>query len=174
MPHAPYLLLESCVVSGKADHGYVLSQYPLSQRAEKRDDYFERYLRQVRCVESKMDDFMNAIRQSENFRDAVIIIHGDHGSRISNGDVLEDYTQRDFVDNYATFFAVRSPGLPAGIDCEFVSLPEVFRRYAARSVHRQSGAPLPVIVVSRNTTNPRVEAPMPLFGCAAGTTSLSP
>jgi hypothetical protein len=119
-----------------------------------------------------LDSFMAAIGQSENFRDAVIIIHGDHGSRISSGDTLEDYSQRDFVDNYATFFAVRSPAVQPGVDCEFVSLPEVFRRYAARGVQTRprSAAPLPVIVQSRAAGNAQVEAPMPPFGCAAAAT----
>jgi hypothetical protein len=84
-----------------------------------------------------------------------------------------DYTPRDFVDNYGAFFAVRSPRAPAGVDCEFVSLPEAFRRYASRDGgQRRSGPPLPVVVMSRRTGNPKVEAPMPLFGCA-GTTPVS-
>ncbi|HEX2123872.1 MAG TPA: sulfatase-like hydrolase/transferase [Thermoanaerobaculia bacterium] len=174
VPHSPYLLTESCVVSGNVEAGYYLSQAGTS-RDERWRHYYERYLGQVRCVENKLDSFMAAIGQSENFRDAVIVIHGDHGSRISSGDVLEDYSRRDFVDNYATFFAVRSPVVQPGVDCEFVSLSEVFRRYAARGVpsRPRPAAPLPVIVYSRAAGNAEVEAPMPPFGCAAGTASLS-
>lgn len=174
VPHAPYVLLESCVVSGKVDNGYFLSRQPHAEQAGMRRDFYERYLGQVRCVENKLDHFMAAINRSENFRDAVIIIHGDHGSRISSGDLIEDYTERDFVDNYGAFFAIRSPFVPAGVDCEFVSLPEIFRRYAAQNVEKRSGQALPVVVLSRRTGNPKLEAPMPLFGCAAGAASLSP
>ncbi len=173
VPHAPYFLLESCVVSGKEDTGHYLAHAP--KRDERRRDYYNRYLGQVRCVGTRLDSFMAAIGQSENFRDAVIIIHGDHGSRISSGDTLEDYSQRDFVDNYATFFAVRSPAVQPGVDCEFVSLPEVFRRHAARGVQTRprSAAPLPVIVQSRAAGNAQVEAPMPPFGCAAAAATVS-
>jgi hypothetical protein len=169
VPHDPYLLLESCVVSGKVDSGHYLSQYPSSEHAARRQDYYSRYLTQVRCVAQKLDNFMSAVDQSENFRDAVIIIHGDHGSRISIGDIVEDYSKRDFIDNYGSFFAVRSPAAPAGVDCEFVSLPEVFRRYVARpgEIVPRMG-PLPVVVLSRAAGLSKVEARMPLFGCAAG------
>lgn len=167
VPHSPYLLLESCVVSGKVDTGYNLSQYPAGERAEKRRDHYQRYLAQLRCVEHKLDDLMATLAQSAQFRDAVIVIHGDHGSRISSSDILEDYDKRDFVDNYATFFAIRAPGVPPGVDCEFVTLPEVFRRYMARPARKpDSGVPLPVVVRSRGAGNTKVEAPMPRFGCS--------
>lgn len=173
VPHSPYLMLESCVVSGTVDHGYSLSRFPRAEQAEKRMDYYDRYLAQLRCVGSKLSGMMAAIDRSDNFRDAVIVIHGDHGSRISIGDMVEDYTARDFVDNYGTFFAVRAPGVTPGVDCEFVSLPEVFRRHVARDGQTvpRSKVPLPVVVVSRTAGNPKVEAPMPRFGCASATVS---
>ena len=176
VPHAPYLLLESCVLSGKVQAGYGLNQYPVAERLAKRDDFYDRYFGQIRCVNSKLDSFMTALSESEKFQDAVIIIHGDHGSRISSSDILEDFTERDFIDNYGTFFAVKAPGVPPGTDCEFVSLPEVFRRYAARQPQStpRSGPNLPVVVVSRTAGDKKVEAPMPKFGCAAGIPGVSP
>jgi hypothetical protein len=169
VPHSPYVLLENCVVSGSVDAGYGLIRYPAGERAEKRRDFYDRYLTQVGCVQRKLDDFMNAIDKSDQYRDAVIIIHGDHGPRISSGDLLEDQNRQDFVDNYATFFAVRSPGVTAGIDCELVSLPQVFHRYAAgreAAPPPPSLVPLPVIVGTRAGT--KVEMPMPRFGCGDG------
>jgi hypothetical protein len=176
VPHSPYLLLENCVVSGKLEEGYNLSKYPPAERAGKRSGYYERYFAQLRCVQKKLDDFMTVIEQSENFKDAVIIVHGDHGSRISVSNVLEDYGSRDFVDNYATFFAVRAPGVSPGVDCEFTALPEVFRRYAATGGRTAppSGAPLPVVVLSREAGNTMVGATMPAFGCAAGQQNTAP
>ena len=173
VPHSPYLLLENCVLSGKIEATSNLVQYPAGEREKKRRDGFDRYFAQVRCVESGLDKFMSAIGRSENFRDAVIVIHGDHGSRISNSDVLEDYTERDFVDNYGTYFAIRSPQVDPGVDCEFVSLPEVFRRYIARGVDNRprAGNPLPVVVLSRSAGGAKVEAPMPRFGCGAAVAS---
>ena len=173
VPHAPYLLLENCVVSGKVDNGYFLSQYPPSERAERRQDWYRRYLAQVGCVERKLNDFMMMIGRAENYRDAMIVIHGDHGSRISISNLLDEQTERDMVDNHATFFAVRSPGVPAGVDCQFASLSEVFRRYLGphHETKAPSGGPLPLIIQAAGGA--KVEAPMPLFGCAGDPTAVA-
>jgi hypothetical protein len=172
VPHAPYLLTERCIVSGRFESRYFFADVPVAERSMKRRELYDGYFAQVGCVQQKLDGFLTAIDESQDFQDALIVIHGDHGSRISSGNILEDYTQRDFIDNYATFFAVRSPSVPPGIDCEFVSLPEVFRRYMAPSpVAPRSGGALPVFVNSRAAGNAKVEAPMPRFGCAANGTA---
>jgi hypothetical protein len=168
VPHSPYLLQESCVLSGSTD-GHGIANLPASQQEQRRLDFYTRYFAQVRCLANELDKFMAALERSENFRDAVIIIHGDHGSRISRGEYLDDLVgKRDFIDNYATFFAVRAPTVPTGLDCQFASLPEVFRRYVARDGRNTPVAksPLPVSVVSLSGGGTRVEASMPRFGCA--------
>jgi hypothetical protein len=168
VPHSPYLLSENCIVSGRFEGGYYLSKYPEPLRSAKRRQFYDGYFSQLRCVQRKLDEFMTAIESSPNYRDAVIIIHGDHGSRISSGNLLADYTERDFIDNYGAFFAVRAPQAAPGIDCQFTSLPEIFRRYAGRP--RQpppTGPPLPVLVLNSESDQRVVEVPMPVFGCAS-------
>lgn len=165
VPHSPYLLSERCVVSGTFEGGYYLGKFPPEERDEKRREFYDGYFAQLGCVQHKLDGFMAAITRSEKFRDAVIVIHGDHGSRISIGNILEDYSRRDYVDNYGTFFAVRAPAVQPGVDCEFVSLPEIFRRHLTR-VSPDRGPPLSVFVNSRAARDARVEVPMPPFGCA--------
>lgn len=176
VPHAPYLLQDSCVLGGTTETPYSLTKHPPSEQETKRRDFYARYFAQVRCVGNELDRFMAALEQSPEFRDAVIIIHGDHGARISRGEYLEDLFRRDYVDNFATFFAVRSPGVAKGLDCEFTSLPEVFRRYAARDVRtvHASTTPLPVLPFSRDAGHVSVEARMPHFGCAPETPTASP
>jgi hypothetical protein len=51
-------------------------------------------------------------------RDAVIILHGDHGSRMNIvvPDNSEPLVPSDFRDAYSTLFAVKSPTVPAGND----------------------------------------------------------
>jgi hypothetical protein len=173
-PHSPYLLTENCVVSGRFEAGYYLSSAPPEQRDAKRREHYANYLAQFRCVQRKLDDFLSAVEESENLRDATIIVHGDHGSRISTSNILEKLIQRDFVDNFGTFFAVRAPGVQPGVDCEFLSLPEVFRRYASGrdKVPLRSGELLPVFVMSHDAGDKRVEVPMVPFGCA--TQNLAP
>lgn len=171
VPHAPYLLTSECLVSGARVNGYYLGRKvpdPAAREAARRD-FTDLYLAQVQCVASKIDELLEAIAARPELADARVIIHGDHGSRISVGNVLEDYEPRDFVANYGTYFAVKAPGVPPGLDCEFLSLPEAFGRYIDPSGPRP---PLdrprpPVVVDTRAAEGRKVEASMPVFGCAA-------
>ena len=169
VPHAPYLLTSECVVSGTFEAGYYLvDRFEAGPRRENaRQRFYEDYLNQVRCVQQKLDEFLVALTDVESLSDATIVIHGDHGSRISAGNRLDDYTARDFVDNYGTYFAVRTPAVTPGIDCRFLSLPQVFRRSLGAAAPAESGiAPDPVFVQTRAGGDARVTAEMPVFGCA--------
>jgi hypothetical protein len=172
-PHSPYLLTSDCVVSGSYDAGYYLDQrfLALADRQDARQRYYADYLSQVGCVVKKLDALFGALSQVPAFSDATIVIHGDHGSRISAGNLIEDYGSRDFVDNYAAYFAVKAPGVTPGVNCEMLALEEAFRRYlgpqsTAAAAHAPGGH-LPVVVGSHAGAAIRVEAPMPAFGCGA-------
>jgi hypothetical protein len=119
---------------------------------------------------SKIDALLSDLRENPAFSDALIVIQGDHGSRISAGAFAEEICPRDLVDNYATFFAVRGSGIVPGTDCTFTSLPQIFRRTMARPASLEGEeSPLPVLVSSRAGDGVRVAMPMPVFGCAAET-----
>lgn len=169
VPHAPYLLKEDCRVSGLYDGGYYLaSRFPESEREAKRTEYYAAYMEQMHCVRSKIEQLLREVLARDAYKDAVIIIHGDHGSRISTGNVAEDLVDQDLIDNYGTFFAVRSPAVTPGIDCTFASLGEVFRRqFQPADGPPAQDHPLPVVITSRSGEADRVEVAMPKFGCAA-------
>lgn len=172
VPHAPYLLGADCQVRGSVMTGYSLASRVPDENARRlaRLRYYADYLRQAACVMSRIDVLLGRLDTIEAFRDATIVIHGDHGSRISNGFRIEDLGPRDLVDNYATYFAVRAPGVTPGVDCDFTSLPQVFRRLMGPPAGEAAldSAPLPVLVATRAAAGARVEVPMPRFGCAAG------
>jgi hypothetical protein len=170
VPHSPYLLTNSCVVNGVYEPGYALAgRYAnAADRAQARAGFYQSYFKQVTCVLSKLDGLLTAVERSPAFRDATIVIHGDHGSRISDGDSIEMLSERDFIDNYGTFAAVRKPGVAPGVDCGFSSLPQWFRRsMRADGDSLDDHEILPVIVKTAAGTKLKVEAEMPVFGCAA-------
>lgn len=169
VPHAPYLLSAGCDVGGTVSTGYSLAkQEPAQERrvALKREQYAE-YLDQLGCVAAQLDGMFTRLGRLERYRDATIIVHGDHGSRISNGFAIEEVDERDLVDNYATYFAVKAPVVSAGVDCRFQSLPQVFRM-VVRGVDAVE-EPVDVLVALRGSADERVPTRMPLFGCAART-----
>jgi hypothetical protein len=169
VPHSPYLLTSECRLNGHVGAAgyYLRTRFPADERRQKRAQYYAQYFAQTHCARSKIAELLEAIRSVDHYADARIVIHGDHGSRISSGNVLEDLSTRDFIDNYGTFFAVKSPGVTSGIDCAFISLGEALRTHLSGEPHTPSAEPLPVMVISRDASGERVDAPMPRFGCAA-------
>jgi hypothetical protein len=66
--------------------------------------------------------------------DAIVVIHGDHGSRImqtaaqADIEALPHMRRQDFLDNFSTLFAVRMPDLPSGRDDRMLPIDELLRR----------------------------------------------
>ena len=168
VPHGPYLLSGDCATTGEAKIGYYLGSRftDLGARAQARREYFTAYFAQVDCVRSRLAAFFEAVNRNPALQDARIIIHGDHGSRISVGNLFEDYEEEDYVANYGTYFAVRAPGIQAGLDCRFLSLAEAFRESGvAPGLPPLDRSNPPVVVQSKVETDAFIEAPMPRFGC---------
>lgn len=170
VPHAPYLLTLGCEIEETSSAGYYLrTRYADgTERKEARLHYYDKYLAQLRCLQQKLDELLSAVRTVQRFHDATIVIHGDHGSRISAGNVIEDLEPQDLIDNYATYFAIKAPGVRTGIDCSFLALPQAFRRYLAPTGASPLAEPIPlsVMVSSRARAGASIEVTMPRFGCA--------
>ena len=168
-PHAPYLLTAECAPAADVGAGYYLQdRFPgAAERAEARRRYYRHYLPQLRCVSDRIRAFLDAVARNPALQDARIIIHGDHGSRISAGNLLEHHGREDFISNYATYFAVRAPTVVPGVDCRLLSLAEAFREHAAPASARAIDRATPPVLVQSNTgARVIVEAAMPAFGCA--------
>jgi hypothetical protein len=168
VPHAPYLLTEHCGLSGNPGHGYYLGRRfgpdPMEVDRHRRVAS-SKYLAQAQCVFKKLEEFMESIEDSERFADAQIVIHGDHGSRISVGNILEDYSEIDFIANYATFFAVRSPSVEEGYDCRFVALPRLFAETMGEPSSRWLPESTTIFVHPSKDAKGFREVLMPRFEC---------
>ncbi len=170
VPHAPYLLTKDCQVKAIAQpHGYYLGDR-IGNDANAIDSarvtYHKEYSNQTTCVLNKLTHLLEAIAQLKKYDDATIIIHGDHGSRISVGDKIEDYNERDFIDNYATFYAIRKPGITSGYDCKLISLPQLFSVHMSKNIPKIDSEIKPASVyVDSNQNSERREYDMPEFDC---------
>jgi len=93
-----------------------------------------RHLQQVLCLTSDIGRFIDKIDRNPALRDATVIIHGDHGARISIPDYkdrnLDGYGKSEFErDMRGTFFAVRIPGVLKGQALDMpVRIDDLFRR----------------------------------------------
>lgn len=92
---------------------------------------YEEYFAQIQCALSKLEKLVDGLKARGTFKDSVIIVHGDHGSRIAlvearyrNKDRL---SRRDFHDAFSTLFAVKSPEIAPGQDSRMRALPDLLR-----------------------------------------------
>ena len=132
MPHAPYILDASC---WQVRHGRIpydlIEQYPTeSEFVEARLSLYADYADQVECMLNKLEALFETLAANGKLEGMTFIIHGDHGSRISRSRYFEKMKRQDFIDNYATHFSIRSPGVEAGTDNRQVSIQRLFSEYA--------------------------------------------
>lgn len=165
LPHAPYMLEEDCRVSESLFSQP--SQRALRQlhvRAQRRALY-QRYWSQLRCLTSRVGTLVAEL-EARGARDLVVIVQGDHGARIGAPipPVGQPFTRADFDDFFSTLFAVRAPGIAAGVDSTVVSVPELLDHLSA-SDFRSATIPsdsAPFVYRTGNEDTPlRVRAPVP-------------
>jgi hypothetical protein len=124
IPHYPYVLDESCSVREEIEHWlYNRPAVPEGQlvqnTAATRAERYRSYFAQVRCQQALLNRLFDAMKDAGVWRDALVVIHGDHGSRIvrhlpaaANASRL---TREDFGDSFSTLFVARIPGRQAGV-----------------------------------------------------------
>lgn len=136
LPHQPYFLTPDCRVRDFGDW-YNRKLYHDDLRrfssSEFRVEAYQRYFEQTTCLLGILDDLFDAMRDRGIFEAATIIVHGDHGSRITIHDpVFESAGQlspRDLIDAYSTLFAIRIPGIAGGYDTRMRSVQDLFGEY---------------------------------------------
>jgi hypothetical protein len=130
-PHAPYILDASCAPQPGWELPYHLGEvYAAGAELDgARDRHYRAYFRQMHCLFSKLDGLLTRLGDDPAFSDATIVLHGDHGSRISGARFAEVVTERDLIDNHAALYAIRAPGVDAGYDLRRVSVQQLTAEY---------------------------------------------
>jgi hypothetical protein len=128
-PHYPYVVRGDCSYLPADQWIGRKSKVPLGQR---RRAYFE----QVRCVTRKIDAALSALARSPAGANSVVIIHGDHGSRLSESDPgernLGKFGGRDLIAGFSTLFAVRAPGIKPAYSRDRARVAELLRDFTAK------------------------------------------
>jgi len=131
-PHAPYVLDASCAETGRSVRKYFDPEEEslTGKDAERRrDTLYAAYHEQYRCTISKLDALLNRLVALPAFRDATIVVHGDHGSRIAAAADPRSLSDRDMIDNSSTLYAIRAPGVAAGRDARLTSVQRLTAEY---------------------------------------------
>jgi hypothetical protein len=117
LPHSPYVANADCTIkTSLQEWNYnVLSitRKGVPNTNDSRETHYREYFKQVQCVYVKLDELFTRMKHAGIFENAVIIIHGDHGSRIMKTEPTIENEQalsnQDIVDGYSTLFAVKYP-----------------------------------------------------------------
>jgi len=121
LPHSAYILDENC--SYEKDRNFY--------EKEALDKTYHRYLKQIQCTYELMDRLINKLDSNPSTKNSTIIIHGDHGSRLSTlekppmGESIDLFSSEEYIQFFSAFFAVRSPSLSAGYDRRPLALDEL-------------------------------------------------
>ncbi len=99
--------------------------------AASRAERYPLYLEQLACTQKQVNEMLGRVLSLPGLRDALVIVHGDHGTRLNQATPvvpnLEYLTSRDYLDAFATHFAVRGPGITSGLDMRVASLDALLR-----------------------------------------------
>jgi len=135
LPHGPYAFSEYCALD--ADIGNWLPSKsrdaaPWRNTSESRATRYRAYLKQVLCVQERLNDIFQVLRDRGMWEDSIIIIHGDHGSRINMVPALPGtadlMTDQDYFDAFSALFAVKRPGIPGGYFDAQLPIDHLFQR----------------------------------------------
>lgn len=149
LPHFPYLFTAQCdvrPVGSWKGRGQWLGQDTLQTRRERYGVYAE----QVMCTQQHIERVLAAVQSNPRLRDAVVIVHGDHGSRIGFREdeferwLREGGTAGEFERDWrAAFFAVRFPDAPGKRVGRPAAIHDVLEQLAARHFTGLDAAALP-------------------------------
>jgi hypothetical protein len=138
LPHRPYVFDAECRLRRDVDQWfnrdeeYGEANYFLSP--EDREDAYAAYFAQTRCLTSVLDDLFQVMGRDRRLDDALVIVHGDHGSRLSLvkpvPEVSERISPQDYLDSYSTLFAIRSPDLAAEYHGGARAIQSIFAKHA--------------------------------------------
>jgi hypothetical protein len=130
LPHSPYVYGEGCRMRPPGEWLRRLEQWePEGNSFEARQRRYALYSEQLACTQRRIERLLNVIPAAVS-SDAVVVIHGDHGSRIvRSSSRTAPSVSADDLDRYSTLFAVRSPSVtptrherPASVQCLFAAL----------------------------------------------------
>lgn len=156
LPHTPYMLQGDCSLRDPS----VWKNRSYGPKTERQAAYFE----QITCLNRKLEQVLDAAGP-----DAIVVLHGDHGSRITDVDTqaeaLGAFDDADLIAGYSTLFAVRAPGISPGYDRHALPAAGILRELALSRFRSppKSMAPgfVPSVFLEDRDTKPVMRHPLP-------------
>lgn len=165
IPHGPYVFDRECRLRGNFS-SWMSNRPPYrrdndeGERALRYRNYFD----QVHCMQRRLQSLFDGLKAAGRFDSATIILHGDHGSRIyrtvARAGNIDRLDRQDYLDGFATLFAVKAPALEAGYDAELAPVSRLLARTIGRSdLIAQPDAPIQVYLEGKDDYDPWTAVP---------------
>lgn len=146
LPHSPYAFDRNCEMDRDISTWLPNDAYetaPWRNNEYTRAERYPRYLNQMICVQRRMGVIFELVKQRGLWEEAIIIIHGDHGSRIDTrmevrgGQPIMD--DNDMIDAFSTLYAVKRPWVVGGYFDSQLPIDHLFKRVflEGKPVHDQ-------------------------------------
>jgi len=120
LPHEPFAFEADCGLKSPWD--WLDESGEFAELAQRQSAYAE----QLYCTFGKLRRAFDALRSSPAGANSVIVLHGDHGSRITDIEVrvenADRFSDEDVIATYSTLFAVRAPGMESGYDARHIPI----------------------------------------------------
>lgn len=161
LPHDPYILDAQCRARPEPD--WLDEHGPGAPEAREKA-----YADQVRCLQKKLGAMLDALDRTPAGREAIVLLHGDHGSRISpiapylGGPTL---TKRELLMSYSAFFGIRVPGEAPGEVGGIHALDELMSDFRTRDFKSAPRPPQtrPSVLLMDARWVPQERRPLPDF-----------
>jgi hypothetical protein len=171
IPHSPYTIDAMCDLRPVQEWEQTENPGPGPPNdRESRARRYGLYLEQTRCLYRKLDAMFQAWQKAAIFDRLVIILHGDHGSRIWERDPAAKnelkLSHSDYIDTFSTLFAVKGPTHPPGYDRRVAPI----ERLLGEVVGGETGDDLshveqiPYVFLRDGEAQPMLRQPLPAFG----------
>jgi hypothetical protein len=122
MPHYPYVYDAGCnlLTDPEVWLNREASKWGPPNTEASRLERYRNYLAQLACTNRRLDRLFDILKGSGQFERSIILIHGDHGSRITRSPMFAyahgRLTPDDYRDSFSTLFALKAPGIEPGYD----------------------------------------------------------
>jgi hypothetical protein len=161
LPHYPHVVRSDC-------SNLPWREWELRRAERKVEDRYRSYAPQVRCTLRKVDQALRAFAASPGGKRGIVIVQGDHGSRIFRvvpvTENLGRFGFEDLIAGHSTLFAIHAPGIPAQSFPQPQSTAPLLRDFVAADLR---AAPLPAasrdtgVMLGDSNWHPRKRVRMP-------------
>jgi hypothetical protein len=137
IPHYPYVARSDCSIR-PPNRDFLWNNrgsftQPPNNTIETRKERYQLYFEQLECLYLRLDELFDRMRSTGIYDDSIIVLHGDHGSKIVITEPIAEnrhaLAKQDVVDGFSTLFAMKLPNRPGGYDSSPWPLEQLFARF---------------------------------------------